>query len=54
MSALITNSSSMNNFHLNISENVISLWGKVVLHESLLTPTIPQVENKVAQKPVNR
>ena len=37
--------------YLNISEDIVSLWSKIVLHESLLTSTIPQVEYKIAKQP---
>ena len=38
-------------FHLDISENVVALRGEVVLHEGLLTPAVPEVEDEVAQQP---
>ena len=39
--------------HLNISEDIVPLWCKVVLHESFLTATVPEVEHQVAKKPTN-
>ena len=40
--------------HLNISEDIVPLWCKVVLHESFLTATVPEVEHQVAKKPTNK
>ena len=42
------------NSHLNISEDIVPLWCKVVLHESFLTATVPEVEHQVAKKPKNK
>ena len=36
--------------HLNISEDIVSLRGKVILHECLLTSTIPQVQHQISQQ----
>ena len=36
--------------HLNIPENIVSLWSKIVLHESLLSTTIPQVQYKIPKQ----
>ena len=39
--------------HLNISEDIVPLWRKIVLHESFLTATVPEVKHQVAKKPKN-
>lgn len=36
--------------HLNIAEYVVSLTGKVVLHEGLLATTVPQVQHQVSKE----
>lgn len=36
--------------NLNVSKDVVSLVGQVVLHESFLTATVPKVEYKASQK----
>ena len=36
--------------YLNISEDVVSLGGEVVFHESFLTSTIPEIEVQVSQE----
>lgn len=33
-----------------ISEDIVPLWCKVVLHERFLSPTIPQVKDQVTQE----
>ena len=40
--------------HLHISEDIVPLWCKIVLHESFLTATVPEVEHQVAKKPTNK
>ena len=40
--------------HLNISEDIVPLWCKIVLHESFLTATVPEVKHQVAKKPTNK
>ena len=40
--------------YLNISEDIVPLWCKIVLHESFLTATVPEVEHQVAKKPMNK
>ena len=36
---------------LHVAEDVVPLRGEVVLHEGLLTPTVPEVEDQIAQEP---
>ncbi len=36
--------------HLNITEYVVPLCSEIVLHERLLTTTIPQIQHQIAQE----
>ncbi len=37
--------------YLHVSKDVFSLRSEIILHESLLTTTVPQVQGQVAEEP---